>query len=964
MMWNIKIRDGKNAFAYTQATFTVPSVSGSVAVTTNDTSWMAVGQSLFISDGTNQLQGHVSAVGGTHAFTFVLDAVVAGAGAGATMATTAKVSPSGTVNAATTPVGTALTSGRVWVGNGSNAAAEVAVSGDATLSNAGALTIANDAVTTAKIDDNAVSSAKVDSTVIIAAGSNAFTGDQSMGTHKITNLGSPSSSTDAATKGYVDSAVTGLLDFKGATDCSANPDYPAASKGDAYIVSVAGKIGGASGTSVDVGDWYVATADNAGGTEGSVGSSWGHMEHNTISFSIGTAVGSGTNYNILSIDGSGDVSQISPSTSGYVLTSNGTGAAATFQELPASASGANPSASVGLSAVNGAASTFMRSDGAPALSQAIVPIWTGVHTWTPTTANTNSPFAVNTIAGYSSGTVANGFGVVRNLLLHTTAGGFGAQASDITTTWVDATNATRKARVVHSVYDTAARESFREEASGSAAMIGFLGASASAQLSSPDAGTALVTFGLASGTPTFAWANLTGAPALPISKANGGTAEDNSTGGTANTFWARPNGATGAATYRAIVAADIPTLNQNTTGSAATLTTARAIYGNNFDGSAALTQIIASTYGGTGNGFTKFSGPTTAEKTFTLPDASATILTSNAAVTVAQGGTGDTSLTAYAVLCGGTTSTGAVQSVASVGTAGQVLTSNGAGALPTFQAAGGSPTTTKGDLAGYSSASARVPVGSDGQLLMADSSQSLGLGWSFPVVIGSALPGASILNITSNNQSGTGNQDLYTVPAGKRLLIASITALAPSGASTVYGLAKVSGTYYRLGANASIGTGSPTAINFSSYIFEAGEIVAINQTVAGVNYWGRGILFDNTSGLKTAKVLALSNGDNTIYTCPANKTAIGMIAGGGYTQSMLYYVNDSGATRTYSVNVVTSGGSVASTNKLVNAQTNSDKTVLTIAQFGAVALSAGDFVNLNTDAGTANQTAWVTVFEF
>lgn len=54
---------------------------------------------------------------------------------------------------------------------------------------------------------------------------------------------------------------------------------------------------------------------------------------------------------------------------------------------------------------------------------------------------------------------------------------------------------------------------------------------------------------------------------------------------------------------------------------------------------------------------------------------------------VADGGTGASSLTAYAVLCGGTTSTGAVQPVASVGTAGQVLTSNGAGALPTFQAA-------------------------------------------------------------------------------------------------------------------------------------------------------------------------------------------------------------------------------------------------------------------------------------
>lgn len=55
------------------------------------------------------------------------------------------------------------------------------------------------------------------------------------------------------------------------------------------------------------------------------------------------------------------------------------------------------------------------------------------------------------------------------------------------------------------------------------------------------------------------------------------------------------------------------------------------------------------------------------------------------ALPVANGGSGDTTHTAYAVLCGGTTTTAAVQSVASVGTSGQVLTSNGASALPTFQ---------------------------------------------------------------------------------------------------------------------------------------------------------------------------------------------------------------------------------------------------------------------------------------
>lgn len=69
-------------------------------------------------------------------------------------------------------------------------------------------------------------------------------------------------------------------------------------------------------------------------------------------------------------------------TAGDVFTSNGSASAPTWQAPTGGASGANPSASVGLAAVNGVAATFMRSDGAPALSQSIVPTWTGLHTFT------------------------------------------------------------------------------------------------------------------------------------------------------------------------------------------------------------------------------------------------------------------------------------------------------------------------------------------------------------------------------------------------------------------------------------------------------------------------------------------------------------------------------------------------------------------------------------------------------
>lgn len=46
---------------------------------------------------------------------------------------------------------------------------------------------------------------------------------------------------------------------------------------------------------------------------------------------------------------------------------------------PASPSGANPSAAIGLSAVNGSATTYTRSDGTAALSQGIAPTWTAEH---------------------------------------------------------------------------------------------------------------------------------------------------------------------------------------------------------------------------------------------------------------------------------------------------------------------------------------------------------------------------------------------------------------------------------------------------------------------------------------------------------------------------------------------------------------------------------------------------------
>lgn len=69
---------------------------------------------------------------------------------------------------------------------------------------------------------------------------------------------------------------------------------------------------------------------------------------------------------------------------------------------------------------------------------------------------------------------------------------------------------------------------------------------------------------------------------------------------TANYFWAAPNGASGAPVFRAIVAADIPTLNQNTSGTAAGLSATLAV-GSGGTGATTLSGLVK------GNGTSAFT---------------------------------------------------------------------------------------------------------------------------------------------------------------------------------------------------------------------------------------------------------------------------------------------------------------------------------------------------------------------
>jgi hypothetical protein len=96
----------------------------------------------------------------------------------------------------------------------------------------------------------------------------------------ISGLSSPSNSDEPATKGYVDSNIASLLKYKGGIDCSTNPNYPAATSGWAYNVTVAGRIGGASGPTVEVGELIIAKSTTSAGNHATVGANWNITQGN------------------------------------------------------------------------------------------------------------------------------------------------------------------------------------------------------------------------------------------------------------------------------------------------------------------------------------------------------------------------------------------------------------------------------------------------------------------------------------------------------------------------------------------------------------------------------------------------------------------------------------------------------------------------------------------------------------
>ena len=92
---------------------------------------------------------------------------------------------------------------------------------------------------------------------------------------------------------------------------------------------------------------------------------------------------------------------------------------------------------------------------------------------------------------------------------------------------------------------------------------------------------------------------------------------------------------------------------------------------------------------------------------------------------------------------------------------------------------GASPLTTKGDLYGFSTVDARIPIGTNGQVLTADSAQTLGLKWATPAggggkvlqVVNSSTSTSTTIASTSMTDSGLSGTITPSLATSKILVI-------------------------------------------------------------------------------------------------------------------------------------------------------------------------------------------------
>ena len=370
-------------------------------------------------------------------------------------------------------------------------------------------------------------------------------------------------------------------------------------------------------------------------------------------------------------------------------------------------------------------------------------------------------------------------------------------------------------------------------------------------------------------------------PAISLASSYGDT-QNPYASKTANYFLTAPNGTAGVPTFRAVVAADIPTLNQNTTGTAANVTGTVAIANG---GTAATTAAAALTslgaYAATNpSGYTSNTGTVTSVAA-TVPSflsVTGSPITTSGTLALTYSGT------ALPILNGGTGATTASAAFSAL-----------------------APTTTKGDLiVRNGTANARLAVGTDTYVLVADSTQATGVKWAANTAGGSvaiADEGTTLTSaVASINFTGTG---VTATNVGSAVTV-DITSGGGSGTVTSVSVVSANG----LAGTVATSTTTP-AITLTTSVTGVlkGNGTAISAATAGTDYvtpTGTETLTNKTltdpviTGTITEDIFTITdgasvdidpvNGSIQLWTLGANRTATASSFNAG--ESITIMVND------------------------------------------------------------------------
>ena len=293
-------------------------------------------------------------------------------------------------------------------------------------------------------------------------------------------------------------------------------------------------------------------------------------------------------------------------------------------------------------------------------------------------------------------------------------------------------------------------------------------------------------------------------------------------------------------------------------------------------GSATASSNAATIAGGTGI-TTSATGSTvtiTATGSFASP------------VTVPNGGTGDTSFTPYAVITGGTTSTGALQNVVGLGASGEVLTSAGAGALPSWAPVPGSTgaETFDSDSGTATTSGNTITMHGAGDITTSATGSTV------------TFTGAGVTTLHSGSGNATVSSNAMTIAGGT-----GITTTATGSTVTITAAASVPLTF-----DGDTGTATPSANVIT--LHGTGDI-ATSATGSTVTFAGSGVTTVHSgSGSATASSNAITIAGGTGITTTATGSTVTITASGG---SGIVTLDGNTSSATGSTVTITTGSSNA-----------------------------------------------------